>query len=49
MLLDFAPHLNQADVPDPYYGGEHGFERVLDLVETAAQGLLEHIRKTHFE
>ena len=44
MFLEFAPHLNELDVPDPYYGGELGFERVLDLVEAASQGLLEHIR-----
>jgi protein-tyrosine phosphatase len=31
-------------VPDPYAGGAQGFERVLDLVEDAAQGLLRHIR-----
>jgi protein-tyrosine phosphatase len=33
-----------AGVPDPYGGGPHGFEIVLDLVEDAAQGLLRHIR-----
>lgn len=49
MFLDFAPHLNELDVPDPYYGGELGFERVLDLVEAAAEGLVEHIRKTHLK
>ena len=32
------------DVPDPYYGGEDGFERVLDLVEEAARQLLDEIR-----
>jgi protein-tyrosine phosphatase len=32
------------DVPDPYYGGPDGFERVLDLVEAACRGLLEEIR-----
>ena len=32
-------------VPDPYFGsGEEGFEHVLDLVETASAGLLEHLR-----
>lgn len=39
-LLDFAPHLQRRDVPDPYYGGATGFEEVLDLVEEAARGLL---------
>ncbi len=34
----------QLDVPDPYYGGAVGFERVLDLVEQAADGLLAEIR-----
>jgi protein-tyrosine phosphatase len=32
------------DVPDPYYGGEGGFEHVLDLVETACAGLLTEIQ-----
>ncbi len=44
LFLDYAPHLGEGEVPDPYYGGPGGFERVLDMVEEAAQGLLEHIR-----
>jgi protein-tyrosine phosphatase len=32
------------DVPDPYYGGEAGFEHVLDLVESACRGLLDEVR-----
>ncbi len=35
------------EVPDPYYGGAEGFEQVLDLVETAARGLLETIAHRH--
>ena len=31
------------EVPDPYYGGAQGFEEVLDLVEDAADGLLERL------
>jgi protein-tyrosine phosphatase len=46
LLLDFAPHLGRREVPDPYYGGSTGFEHVLDLVEEAATGLLEHLRRT---
>ena len=42
-LTDFCKHFDEQQVPDPYYGGEHGFEHVLDLVEDACQGLLEHI------
>lgn len=44
LMLEFAPHLGRLDVPDPYYGGANGFEYVLDLVEEASIGLLEHVR-----
>ena len=43
LFLEFAPELGVQDVPDPYYGGEAGFEEVLDLAEQAARGLLNHI------
>ena len=33
-----------SDVPDPYYGGEQGFEHVLDLLEDACSGLIEEIK-----
>ncbi len=33
------------EVPDPYYGGSAGFERVLDLVEEASRGLLETLQR----
>jgi protein-tyrosine phosphatase len=36
--------LADRDVPDPYYGGPDGFERVLDLVEEACRGLLAEIK-----
>ena len=36
-----------APVPDPYYGGADGFERVLDLCQAACEGLLEHLRREH--
>ena len=41
-----GPCGGQREVPDPYCGGDHGFELVLDLVEDAAAGLLQHIRQT---
>jgi protein-tyrosine phosphatase len=47
LFLEFARHHNEREVPDPYYGGMGGFERVLDMVEDAAQGLLEEIRQQH--
>lgn len=42
-VLDFAPQLEEREVPDPYYGGGSGFERVLDMVELAGEGLLRDI------
>jgi protein-tyrosine phosphatase len=44
LFLDFA-ECEEAEVPDPYYGQGRGFEIVLNLVEEAAVGLLDHIRK----
>lgn len=38
-------HLGQDAVPDPYYGGEEGFEEVLDLIEQASVRLLDEIRE----
>ncbi len=47
LFLEFAQGADQREVPDPYYGGEQGFETVLDLAENAAAGLLRHIRANH--
>ncbi|UTW13547.1 low molecular weight protein-tyrosine-phosphatase [Marinobacterium rhizophilum] len=44
LFLDFAQDLAVDEVPDPYYGGAYGFEQVLDLVEAAADGLVERLR-----
>ncbi len=46
-FLDFAPHVDEREVPDPYYGGKFGFERVLNLVEEASQGFLNALQ-THY-
>jgi protein-tyrosine phosphatase len=43
-LLDYAPAAGLRDVPDPYYGGPGGFERVLDLVELGCDGLLQYLQ-----
>ncbi len=48
-FLDYALGRDETEVPDPFYGGSEGFERVLDLVETASEGLLEEIKKKHME
>ncbi len=47
LLREFDPDAaasGNLDVPDPYYGGASGFENVLDLVERACRGLLDHVR-----
>jgi len=49
LILDYAPHLEYREVPDPYYGGTKGFELVLDMIEQASRGLLEHIRMQHLK
>lgn len=47
LFMEFAPELGVREVPDPYYGGASGFEQVLDLVDSASRGLLEHLREQH--
>jgi protein-tyrosine phosphatase len=44
-LTEFCQKLDSSVVPDPYYGGDAGFEQVLDLVEDACNGLLLHVQK----
>lgn len=44
LFLQFADGDAQSEVPDPYYGGSAGFERVLDLVEQASRALLETLQ-----
>jgi protein-tyrosine phosphatase len=43
LFMEFAGDSEVEDVPDPYYGGALGFERVLDLAEEAAAGLLDEV------
>ena len=47
LFLAYAPESKFREVPDPYYGGEKGFELVLDLIEEASQGLLATIRREY--
>jgi protein-tyrosine phosphatase len=47
LFLDFAVASGATDqsvVPDPYYGGDSGFEQVFDLVDKGCDALIEHIR-----
>lgn len=44
LFLNYAPERSESEVPDPYYGGHTGFEKVLDMIEDASEGLLADIR-----
>lgn len=44
LFMRYARRFDAMEVPDPYYGGESGFDLVLDMVEDAAQGLIEALR-----
>ncbi|HEY3177806.1 MAG TPA: low molecular weight protein-tyrosine-phosphatase [Casimicrobiaceae bacterium] len=46
LLLDLAPDLGVREVPDPYYGGPDGFERMLDLIEPASEALFTRVANT---
>lgn len=48
LLRAFDPQAPpNAPVPDPYYGGDEGFDEVLDLCEAACAGLLARVRREH--
>ena len=47
LLLDFARRSRIKEVPDPYYGSDNGFEKVLDLIEEGSRGFLEFIKTKH--
>jgi protein-tyrosine phosphatase len=45
LLMDFSPRRPRGmGVPDPYYGAPAGFERVLDLIEEACEGLMRDLQ-----
>ncbi len=46
LLSDFLDESWPRDVPDPYYGGDEGFETVLDMLATACPKILEHLPTT---
>ncbi len=43
LFLEYAPEYPETDVPDPYYGGQRGFEHVFDLVEAASRGFHKEV------
>ncbi len=46
LMCDFCTRHTLREVPDPYYGGVDGFNQVLDLLQDACEGLLDHIQTT---
>lgn len=46
LFMSFSRKFDEREVPDPYYGGEQGFEQVLDMVEDAASGLLAELNQS---
>jgi protein-tyrosine phosphatase len=46
LMCEFARHHREKEVPDPYYGGKEGFDRVIDLLLDACEGLLEDLIAT---
>ena len=47
LFMDFAENWKESEIPDPYYGGVHGFERVFDMIDDASAGLINDIKKTY--
>ena len=45
LFMDYAHNFDDEEVPDPYYGGADGFERVYDICLAGCQGLLEEIQR----
>ncbi|MEE2599047.1 MAG: low molecular weight phosphotyrosine protein phosphatase, partial [SAR324 cluster bacterium] len=48
-MTDFCKSFRVQEVPDPYYGGNQGFENVLDLLEDSCKGLLEFVTSKNHE
>ena len=46
LFMSYAPHFGIDEVPDPYYGGNQGFEQVLDMIETASDALITELRQS---
>ena len=43
LILDLLPDVNEAEVPDPYYGGQDGFEHVYDLLDKSTDIILNKL------
>ena len=44
LILSYTQDFSLDEVPDPYYGGQNGFEKVLDLLDSAIDGLIDNLK-----
>ena len=49
LFLTFVPNIDKTEIPDPYYGGQKGFDHIIDLIEAASYGLLRDIQCHHIK
>ncbi|MBI9103494.1 MAG: low molecular weight phosphotyrosine protein phosphatase [Spirochaetales bacterium] len=47
MMTDFSSGYQKIDVPDPYYGGDSGFEEVLNILDDSCRGLLMELKRNN--
>ncbi len=47
LMREFQPDADHLEVPDPYYGGDEGFEQVHEILNDSIDHLLEHLRVEH--
>ena len=43
LILSYSTNSQLEEVPDPYYGGQNGFDKVIDLLDDAINGLIESL------
>ena len=46
LMLEYSGNFKQREIPDPYFGND-GFELVFEMIDDAARGLLQEIRRQH--
>lgn len=49
LMCSYCKQCEETEVPDPYYGGPQGFEKVLDILKDACESLLDEIVERHFK
>ena len=43
LILNYSKNSQLDEVPDPYYGGQNGFDKVIDLLDDAIDGLIDSL------